>query len=36
VAAGIAAGAVVGRYHYAFDVVAGVLLAVVVWILAGG
>jgi hypothetical protein len=33
---GIAAGAIVGRYHYAFDVVAGVLLALAARVLAGG
>jgi len=35
VAASIAVASVVGRYHYAFDSVAGVLLAVVIWMTIG-
>jgi hypothetical protein len=34
VAAGIAAGSVVGRYHYGVDAIAGAGVAVTVWILS--
>lgn len=34
-AVGIAVGAIVGRYHYAADVVAGMLVAAATWLLVG-
>jgi len=34
VAGSIAIACVVGRYHYAMDVVAGALLAVLVWVVS--